>query len=185
LRGGTPDHATDGRLAGAGLVPKIRPMSARMWPGRPYPLGATYDGKGVNFAIFSEAGTRVELCVFESVDAQKESERIVLPEHTFHVFHGYLPGAKPGLLYGYRVYGPWDPAQGHRFNPAKLLVDPYALAIAGKVDWRAPMLPYRVDADDLVIDEQDNAWGAPRCVVVDPTFDWGDDSRRATAGTRP
>jgi glycogen operon protein len=150
-------------------------VPARIWPGRPYPLGATYDGEGVNFAIFSESGTRVELCLFDSVDSPRESERILLPEHHFHTFHGYLPGAKPGLIYGYRVYGPWDPGQGHRFNPAKLLVDPYALAIAGKIDWRAPMFPYRMDAGDLVIDDQDSAWGAPRCVVVDTAFDWEGD----------
>ena len=103
-------------------------MSARIWPGHPYPLGATSDGNGVNFAVFSENATRVELCLFEGPWARAESERIELPDRTFHVFHGYVPGLAPGQLYGYRVHGEWDPARGLRFNPAKLLVDPYALA---------------------------------------------------------
>jgi isoamylase len=150
-------------------------VPARIWPGRPFPLGATWDGHGVNFAIFSEQATRVELCLFDSPHAEVESERIILPEHTFHVFHGHVPGIGPGQLYGYRVHGPWDPASGLRFNPAKLLVDPYAMGISGKVDWRAPMFPYRLEAGHLVIDDQDNAWGAPHSVVVDPSFDWGDD----------
>lgn len=154
-------------------------MSARIWPGRPYPLGAHYDGRGVNFAIFSETATRVELCLFDRVDDPVERERIELPERTGHVFHGYVPGLGPGQLYGYRVHGPFDPANGLRFNPARLLVDPYARAIANDIDWRAPMFPYRLDDDsadaDLTLDLRDNAWGAPKCVVVDETFDWGDD----------
>jgi isoamylase len=150
-------------------------VPSRIWPGRPFPLGATYDGEGVNFALFSEHGTKVELCLFDSPMSPVESERITLPEHAFHVFHGYIPGIKPGQLYGYRVHGPWDPAAGHRFNPAKLLVDPYALAIDGRIDWRAPMFPYRLDAGDLVIDDEDNAWGAPRCVVVETSYDWDGD----------
>jgi isoamylase len=150
-------------------------MGARVWPGQPFPLGATFDGEGVNFALFAENATPVELCLFDWYEEPVERERIVLPEHTFHVFHGYLPGARPGLLYGFRVHGPWDPESGHRFNSAKLLVDPYALAIAGKIDWRAPMFPYVLGGDDLTQDTEDNAWGAPRGVVVDTRFDWGDD----------
>ncbi len=150
-------------------------MSARIWPGRPYPLGASFDGEGVNFSIFSENATRVELCLFDWFEEPVERERIVLPEQTFHVCHGYLPGARPGLLYGYRVHGPWDPENGLRFNASKLLLDPYALAVAGKIDWKAPMFPYKLGGDDLVQDGEDNAWGAPRGVVVDTSFDWGGD----------
>src|SRR5437762_992689 len=101
----------------------------RVWPGSPYPLGATWDGKGVNFAIYAENATGVELCLFESPDSANESVRIPLPEHTDLVWHCYLPDATPGQLYGYRVQGPYEPQQGHRFNPNKLLLDPYAKAI--------------------------------------------------------
>src|SRR5262245_6964870 len=104
-------------------------MSARVWPGRPFPLGASYDGVGVNFAVFSETGTKVEVCLFGSTSDRTERERIELYEQTAHVFHGYVPGLKPGQLYGLRVHGRYDPKQGARFNPNKLLVDPYAQAI--------------------------------------------------------
>jgi isoamylase len=150
-------------------------VGARIWPGRPYPLGATFDGEGINFALFSENATRVELCLFERPDDATERTRMALPEKTFHVFHGYLPGARPGLIYGYRVDGPWDPLRGLRFNHSKLLTDPYATAIVGKIDWRAPMFPYRLGGDDLVRDDEDDAWGAPRGVVADTRFDWSDD----------
>src|SRR5512132_1192898 len=101
----------------------------KVWPGNPYPLGATWDGAGVNFALFSENATRVELCLFDSSGASKESERIVLPERTNHVWHAFLPDILPGQLYGYRVHGPHEPGAGHRFNPAKLVLDPYARSI--------------------------------------------------------
>ena len=155
-------------------MPITHRMSPRIWPGRPFPLGANFDGRGVNFAVFSEHATRVELCLFEGPWAKTESERIELPDRTFHVFHGYMPDLGPGQLYGYRVHGPWEPARGHRFNPHKLLVDPYALAIHGKVDWKAPMFPYRAGEPDE-IDAADNVEGAPRSVVVDGHFDWEDD----------
>jgi glycogen operon protein len=147
-----------------------------IWPGSPYPLGASYDGVGVNFAIFSEHARKVELCLFDSANAP-ERERIELPELTAHVFHGYLPGVKAGQLYGYRVHGPWAPRDGLRFNAHKLLVDPYAHAIANEVDWNAPMQPYATGgADaDLRQDTQDNAWGAPKSIVVDNVFDWDRD----------
>ncbi|WP_437680333.1 glycogen debranching protein GlgX [Sorangium sp. So ce131] len=117
-------------------------MTRRIWPGTQAPLGAVYDGEGVNFTLFSQSATKVELCLFEAVDDVVERERIELPERTAHVFHGYVPGLKPGQLYGYRVHGPYDPRAGLRFNPAKLLVDPYAHAIANEPDWKAPLFAY-------------------------------------------
>jgi glycogen operon protein len=152
-------------------------MAARIWPGKPYPLGAFYDGIGVNFAVFSETATQIELCLFDSAEDRVEKERLPLPECTAHVFHGFIPNMKPGQLYGFRAHGPYDPANGMRFNPAKLLVDPYALAIANDTDWRAPMLPYKLGqpAGDLVIDTQDDAWGAPKSVVVDTAYVWDGD----------
>jgi glycogen operon protein len=113
-------------------------------PGRPYPLGATWDGRGVNFALFSENGTRVELCLFTSVDDCAESRRVWLVEQTDMVWHAYLPAIRPGQLHGYRVDGPYDPAAGHRFNAAKLVVDPYAKAVARAVRWDDAMFGYRI-----------------------------------------
>ncbi len=108
----------------------------RIWPGRPYPLGATWNGKGVNFALYSENATKVELCLYNSPDDDKESERITLVEHTDMVWHCYLPDVRPGQVYGYRVHGPYEPEQGHRFNPNKLLLDPYAKALARPTPFR-------------------------------------------------
>ncbi len=151
-------------------------MTDRMLPGRPYPLGATWDGHGVNFAIFSENATSVELCLFDPDDPKRETARHVLPERTDQVWHGFLPGLEPGQLYGYRLHGPYDPPAGHRFNPNKLLIDPYAKAIAGDVDWSVPVFGYRRDARDAFLpDQRDSAHGVPRNVVIDPRFDWGDD----------
>src|SRR5437588_3087274 len=107
----------------------------RVWPGQSYPLGASWDGAGVNFALFSEHATKVELCLFESPEDTAESLRIALPEQTDQVWHGYLPDVLPGQLYGYRVHGPYDPAAGHRFNPSKVLLDPYARAIGRPLVW--------------------------------------------------
>jgi isoamylase len=152
------------------LVPPGGPSDA-IWPGEPWPLGATWDGSGVNFAIFSENATRIDLCLFDD-DGKQTVLR--LPETTAHVFHGYVPGVRPGQLYGFRVHGPWDPAKGHRFNASKLLVDPYARALAGKLDTRGPLLAYR-DGDDLKIENTDNAAAVPKAVVVDDAFPWGDD----------
>jgi isoamylase len=147
-----------------------------VWPGRPFPLGPTWDGTGTNFALFSENAEKVELCLFDENDAET---RIELTEREVFNWHGYLPGVGPGQRYGYRVYGPYDPANGKRFNPAKLLIDPYAKAIEGGVDWNAAnTLPYvpSVDEDaDLHMDDEDSADAIPKCVVVDPAFDWGDD----------
>ncbi|ABY36306.1 MAG TPA: glycogen debranching enzyme GlgX [Chloroflexus aurantiacus] len=148
-----------------------------IWPGLPYPLGATWDGEGVNFAIFSAHATRVELCLFDSPTAPREAVRIALPERTDDVWHGYIPGLRPGQLYGYRVHGPYLPQQGHRFNPHKLLIDPYARALCGELTWDKANYGYRVDSPygDLTIGKRDSAPYIPRSVVIDPTFDWGDD----------
>src|ERR1043165_1800442 len=151
---------------------------AKAWPGHPYPLVATWDGKGVNFALFSAQAEKVELCLFDR-SGQYEQSRIELPEYTDEVWHCYLPEMRPDQLYGYRVHGPYDPAAGHRFNPNKLLLDPYAKAIEGPFDWdRANVLPYvpgpAGDAD-LEPDGEDDAEAVPKCVVTDPGFDWEDD----------
>jgi isoamylase len=149
----------------------------RVWPGRPYPLGATWDGAGVNFAIFSEHATKVELCLFDSADAPSESLRIVMPEHTDQVWHVYLPDVQPEQLYGYRVHGPYEPAHGHRFNANKIVLDPYAKAIGRDVRWDDALFGYTIgDAvADLSFDPRDNAAYAPLAAVVDPAFTWGDD----------
>ena len=147
-----------------------------VWPGHPHPLGATWDGSGVNFALFSAHATRVELCLFDR-EGRREIERIVLPEYTDEVWHGYLPQAYPGLLYGYRVHGPYEPTAGHRFNPSKLLIDPYAKALRGELRWSDAHFGYRVGSprDDLSFDRRDNARGMPKCVIIDSAYTWGDD----------
>ncbi len=145
------------------------------WPGRPFPLGATWDGEGTNFALFSENAEGVELCLFDDEGAET---RIGLTERTMFHWHGYVPGVGPGQRYGFRVHGPWAPHEGHRFNPARLLIDPYAKAIEGDVAWdAAPVLPY-VPGDDPghEIDTRDSAPAVPKSVVIDPSFDWGDDA---------
>jgi len=149
----------------------------RVWPGKPYPLGTTWDGMGVNFALFSEHAENVELCLLDSVNADRESHRIVLPEYTDHVWHGYLPDARPGQIYGYRVYGPYLPKAGHRFNPNKMLLDPYAKAVIRPIHWCPAMYGYRTgDPDeDLSFDPDDNIKYAPLAAVIDPAFVWGDD----------
>lgn len=155
----------------------VRRISPRLWPGRPCPLGATWDGSGVNFALFSEHATRVELCLFDSPDAREESACIPLREQTDLVWHGHLPDVRPGQLYGYRVHGPYDPAKGHRFNPHKVLLDPYAKAIGRDIRWSDAMFGYRAadPAADLSYDEQDNADCAPLGAVVASKFRWGGD----------
>ncbi len=149
----------------------------RVWPGRSYPLGATYDGAGVNFAIFSEHATKVELCLFDTPESVKESHRVVLPEQTDMVWHGYLPDAEPGQLYGYRIHGPYDPGAGHRFNPLKVVLDPYAKAIGRDVTWDDSLFGYPVGHPeaDLAIDGRDNAAFCPLASVIDTAFTWGDD----------
>ena len=147
-----------------------------VWPGVPYPLGATCDREGVNFALASHNATSVELCLFDPEQPKEEIARLPLRDQTDHVFHGYLPGLGAGALYGFRVHGPWAPQEGHRFNPHKLVMDPYARAFAGKPDWSAPILGHQPAGVDL-LDTRDSADGAPRCVVVHDDFDWGSDER--------
>jgi glycogen operon protein len=150
----------------------------KVWPGNPYPLGATWDGAGVNFSLFSENAAKVELCLFDGQDSSKETAKIPLVEKTQNVWHVYLPELRPGALYGYRVHGPYQPNEGQRFNPAKLLLDPYAKAIAGIVRWSDALFGYTIGHpdSDLSLDERDSAAGMPKCVVVDPAFSWGQDA---------
>ncbi len=149
----------------------------RAWPGNPYPLGAMWDGEGTNFSLFSEHAERVELCLFEGNDAETHVE---LTERTAYHWHGYLPGIGAGQRYGYRVHGPYDARSGLRFNPAKLLIDPYAKAIEGPIRWeQANTLPYVADGSDdadLHPDGSDSAAAIPKSVVVDEGFDWQGDA---------
>jgi isoamylase len=150
-------------------------VSREVWPGNPFPLGAIWDGHGTNFSLFSEHAEAVELCLFDEGDRE---ERIQLGERTAFNWHGYLPGVGPGQRYGFRVQGRYEPAAGHRFNPAKLLIDPYAKSIEGPVRWdRANVLPYRPNGEDadLELDDSDDAAAIPKCLVIDPTFDWEGD----------
>jgi isoamylase len=153
--------------------------SVKTWLGHPYPLGATWLGNGVNFALFSEAATSVDLCLFDNVDASQENVRIPVTEHTDQVWHVFLPDVRPGQLYGFRVSGPYDPERGLRFNSAKLLLDPYAKAIAGEVNWADEMFGYVVggENEDLTQDFRDDAWGVPKSVVIDNAFDWQGDRK--------
>jgi isoamylase len=153
-------------------------LSRELWPGRPFPLGPTWDGQGTNFSVFSEHAERMQLCLFDG-DAE---ERIELHNHTAHNWHVYLPGVGPGQRYGYRAHGPYEPERGLRFNPFKLLIDPYAKAIEGPIDFGAAnVLPYVPDPDgarddiDLELDDEDDAGAIPKCVVVDERFDWEGD----------
>jgi isoamylase len=141
-------------------------------PGESFPLGATWDGRGTNFAVFSEVAEAVDLCLFD--DADRET-RIRLPERTAFCWHGYLQGVRPGQRYGFRVHGPWNPSQGQRCNPAKLLVDPYAKSIIGDVEWNDAVFPYPLGGDDLQPDDRDSAAYVPKSVVIDDSFDWGRD----------
>lgn len=150
--------------------------SQRLEAGSANPLGATWDGTGVNFALFSAHAERVDVCIFDA-RGRRELARYTLPEYTDEVWHGYLPGLRPGALYGYRVYGPYDPANGHRFNHHKLLIDPYAKALSGALRWSDAHYGYRIGAHraDLSFDRRDNAGGMPKSVVVDTSFIWGND----------
>jgi glycogen operon protein len=153
-------------------------IGMKVWPGQSYPLGATWDGAGVNFALFSDHATGVDLCLFHGPEDKCEAARIAMTEYTDQVWHVYLPQVRPGQCYGYRVDGPYEPAEGHRFNPAKLLFDPYAKAIAGTMRWSDALFGYTIghpDAD-LSRDDRDRAGNLPKCVVVDPAFSWGNDT---------
>ncbi len=156
-----------------------------IWPGKPHPLGATWDGEGTNFALFSEGADAVELCLFggdpptpgKGVDGET---RVPLTEVTAHIWHGYVPGVGPGREYGFRLHGPYDPSRGLRFNPAKLVIDPYAQAIDGTLDWNDAVFGYKVGGDDGVADDRDSASHVPHSVVADSQFPWGDDHRPDT-----
>jgi glycogen operon protein len=149
------------------------PSTISIAEGLPFPLGAAWNGSGVNFALFSANATKVELCLFDE-GGQRELERIELPEYTDEIWHGYLPGLEPGAVYGYRVHGPYEPEAGHRFNPNKLLLDPYAKAHVGTLKWDPAVFGYTIGADgeDMTFDERDSAQFVPKCVVVDQNFSW-------------
>jgi len=158
----------------------------RVWPGHPYPLGATWDGEGVNFALFSENATGVELCLFERAEEPTQSRIVRLAERDQFVWHAYLPDVRPGQLYGYRVHGPYAPKDGHRFNPALLLIDPYARAITGPITCSEALCAYRPGdpRGDLALNTADSAPHMPRCVVVETAFSWGDDRAPRTPWNR-
>jgi isoamylase len=158
---------------------------SRIAEGLPHPLGSTWDGLGVNFALFSATATKVELCLFDE-QVRQEIERIELPEYTDEVWHGYLPDARPGTVYGYRVHGPYDPEAGLRFNPNKLLLDPYSKGIVGGLEWSDALFGYKLGAEDadLSFDKRDSARFMPKCRVVDPAFTWGRERRPAVPWDR-
>jgi glycogen operon protein len=147
-------------------------MARQMHEGVPNPRGATWDGKGTNFAVFSEHATKVEVCFFDE-SGENEIDREELPEYTNQIWHGYIAGVRPGTRYGLRVYGPYEPENGHRFNPNKLLLDPYACAHIGELQWNPALFGYQMESgDDTTFDERDSAPFMPKCIVVDPDFDW-------------
>jgi glycogen operon protein len=158
----------------------------RVWPGRPHPLGATWDGQGVNVALFSEHAEGVDLCLFDTPEDHRERHRIRLRERTDNIWHAYLPDLRPGQLYAYRVRGPYEPDAGHRFNPEKLVLDPYARALSGEVRWDDAVYGYTIgDPDeDLSRDGRDSAPFVPKCRVIDPTFPWGRDRPPGTPWNR-
>jgi glycogen operon protein len=152
-------------------------MKVTQYPGYPFPLGANWDGQGVNFALYSENATAVELCLFNETDDSTEAARIRLKERTNHIWHVYIPGLSPGQLYGYRVYGPYEPHNGHRFNPNKLLIDPYAKSIAGTINWDDSLFGYELGHpdEDQSFNDADSAPYIPKAAVIDPRFDWEGD----------
>ncbi len=155
-------------------LPNVK-SSVRLREGRPTPRGATWTGTGVNFAVFSANATRMELCLFDDT-GERELDRIDLPEYTNEVFHGFLPDARPGQIYGYRAHGPYEPTAGHRFNPNKLLLDPYAKSLVGHVEWNPALFGYKMEtADDLTFDDRDSAPFMMKSRVIDGAFTWGPD----------
>jgi isoamylase len=152
-------------------------MAVQMQEGVPNPGGATWDGRGTNFAVFSAHATKVEVCFFDESGAN-EIDRQELPEYTNQIWHGYIPKVRPGTRYGLRVYGPYEPKNGHRFNPNKLLLDPYACAHIGELKWDPSLFGYQMESgDDTTFDERDSAPFMPKCVVVNPDFDWHGQNR--------
>lgn len=152
-------------------------MNTNIYPGKPYPLGATWDGKGVNFALYADNANKVELCLFSTGEGFDETVTIEIEERSHHVWHVYIPGIDPGQQYGYRVHGPYEPHNGHRYNHNKLLIDPYAKAIAGTIEWNNALFGYDLDHPDkdLSFSDVDSADYIPKAVVIDPNFDWEDD----------
>jgi isoamylase len=173
--------SADDRLSKAATL--LRRSNIR--EGKPFPLGATWDGLGVNFSLFSGHATNVELCLFDD-RGESELERIELPEYTDEVWHGYLPTARPGTVYAYRVHGPYEPDAGHRFNSNKLLIDPYAKQLVGKLRWGPELFGYRLNhADkDKSFDERDSAPLMQKCRVIDPAFTWGSSRKPETSWER-
>ncbi len=163
--------------------PLTHELTRELWTGSPHPLGATWDGQGVNFALYSRHADKVELCLFDET-GRRELQRIPLRERTDFVWHGYVPTLKPGQLYGYRVHGPYRPEEGHRFNPHKLLIDPYARALAGAIKWSDAHFGYTIGhkREDLSLDRRDSAPFMPKSQVVDNAFDWSGDHRPHVAG---
>jgi isoamylase len=159
------------------LLESPESIQLKVYPGKPYPLGSNWDGEGVNFAVFSENAAGVELCLFN--DQNEEFVKIKIEEVTHHVWHAYIPDIGPGQLYGYRVYGPYEPQNGHRFNPAKLLSDPYAKALSGTLTWDDALFGYKVgdEQEDLSYNEANSAPFMPKSVIIDPGFDWEGDTR--------
>ena len=152
-------------------------MNINVYPGKPYPLGATWDGKGVNFALYADNATKVELCLFATGEGFDETVTIEIEERSHHVWHVYIPSINPGQQYGYRVHGPYEPHNGHRYNHNKLLIDPYAKAIAGTIEWNDALFGYELNHpdEDLSFSDVDSADYIPKSVVIDPSFDWEDD----------
>ncbi len=167
-------------------IARVGGRQMRVWPGQPYPLGAHWDGSGVNFAIFSQNATGVELCLFNQSGDAQDGARIPLREHTDQIWHCYLPDVRPNQLYGYRVSGPYKPEEGHRFNPNMLVLDPYAKAISGTIKWSNALFAYDVGGpqEDLQASSENSAGGMPKCVVVDSAFTWGDDRSPSTPWNR-
>lgn len=178
-------HKPNGSPASRPICSSTVLRRSRVREGLPFPLGATWDGLGVNFALFSANATRVELCLFDE-HGRFERERIELPEYTDEVWHGYLPDARPGLTYAYRVHGPYEPAAGHRFNPHKLLLDPYAKQIVGALEWNPALFGYDLNSPDkdLSFDERDSAPYMLKSRVIDPAFTWGNEQRPRTPWDR-
>src|SRR5688572_7245396 len=152
------------KIANQKVVDQSKLDNVTVYPGEPYPLGATWDGKGVNFALYSEHATGVDLCLFDSEESVTENVKIVIKEVSHYVWHVYVPGLKPGQLYGYRVHGPYEPAVGLRFNPNKLLIDPYAKAISGTINWHDALFGYKIGdpEEDLSFSELDSAPYIPK-----------------------
>ena len=154
-------------------------VSERISEGKPYPLGATADARGTNFAVFSANAAKMEVCLFDSTTG-RETDRFEMPEYTDEIFHIHISGVGPGAYYGFRAHGPFEPEAGHRFNPNKLLLDPYARAHAGSLTWDHAIFGYTIGAEgeDLTFDERDSAPFVPKSVVIDPNFDWRTEFRR-------